>query len=483
MDSRKPVRKNQGRNYNAGQRKKHGGAIKKILPILLLLLAYFLYALVNAKKTVHPEELGKRTDTQETALEKTLDQKYPERTSVELKQNPFAAETDDIDLNAESAILIDTTTGEILYEKDADEQIPPASMTKIVEMYVVFDAIEKGLVSMDDTVPLPSESWEINIPWDASRMHLAEGQTVTLRELLLGLAICSGNDASIAVANYISGSMDDFVEEMNDAVKSVGLTKTEFVESSGYSEENLTTAREFATFARQYIKRFPEALEEFHSQKEISYPLEKNVPEGTEPETYKQKNTNKLLDEIDGCDGLKTGYIDESGYNISVTAQRNGVRFLSVTMGGPGDSLILGNKYRVADNKELFDFAFDNFTDYHVPKNSGTHEYTVGVFGAKEKSVKLVPAMDETFTVPMTLPSQDGSKVEVSKITTQVSIPKYIYGGVECGAKYGEITYLLNGKPFRTLPLVADRNVEKGNIFQRLIGKSSAIVADIFKNL
>ena len=483
MDSRKPVRKNQGRNYNAGQRKNHGGAIKKILPILLLLLAYFLYALVNAKKTVHPEELGKRTDTQETALEKTLDQKYPERTSVELKQNPFAAETDDIDLNAESAILIDTTTGEILYEKDADEQIPPASMTKIVEMYVVFDAIEKGLVSMDDTVPLPSESWEINIPWDASRMHLAEGQTVTLRELLLGLAICSGNDASIAVANYISGSMDDFVEEMNDAVKSVGLTKTVFVESSGYSEENLTTAREFATFARQYIKRFPEALEEFHSQKEISYPLEKNVPEGTEPETYKQKNTNKLLDEIDGCDGLKTGYIDESGYNISVTAQRNGVRFLSVTMGGPGDSLILGNKYRVADNKELFDFAFDNFTDYHVPKNSGTHEYTVGVFGAKEKSVKLVPAMDETFTVPMTLPSQDGSKVEVSKITTQVSIPKYIYGGVECGAKYGEITYLLNGKPFRTLPLVADRNVEKGNIFQRLIGKSSAIVADIFKNL
>ena len=483
MDSRKPVRKNQGRNYNAGQRKNHGGAIKKILPILLLLLAYFLYALVNAKKTVHPEELGKRTDTQETALEKTLDQKYPERTSVELKQNPFAAETDDIDLNAESAILIDTTTGEILYEKDADEQIPPASMTKIVEMYVVFDAIEKGLVSMDDTVPLPSESWEINIPWDASRMHLAEGQTVTLRELLLGLAICSGNDASIAVANYISGSMDDFVEEMNDAVKSVGLTKTEFVESSGYSEENLTTAREFATFARQYIKRFPEALEEFHSQKEISYPLEKNVPEGTEPETYRQQNTNKLLDEIDGCDGLKTGYIDESGYNISVTAQRNGVRFLSVTMGGPGDSLILGNKYRVDDNKELFDFAFDNFTDYHVPKNSGTHEYTVGVFGAKEKSVKLVPAMDETFTVPMTLPSQDGSKVEVSKITTQVSIPKYIYGGVECGAKYGEITYLLNGKPFRTLPLVADRNVEKGNIFQRLIGKSSAIVADIFKNL
>ncbi len=486
MDSRKNFRKNQNgnRSWNqgAGQNKKRGGAIKKILPIILLLLAYFLYALVNAKKTIHPEELGKRTDAQETALEKKLDQKYPERTSVVLTGNPFAADTDDIDLNAESAILIDTTTGEIIYEKDADEQIPPASMTKIVEMYVVFDAIEKGLASMDDIVPLPPESWEINIPWDASRMHLAKGQTVTLRELLLGLAICSGNDASIAVANYISGSMEDFVMEMNKAVASMGLTKTVFVESSGYSEENLTTAREFATFARQYIKRFPKALEQFHSQKEIRYPLKNNVPEGTEPETYRQQNTNKLLDEIAGCDGLKTGYIDESGYNISVTAQRNGVRFLSVTMGGPGDSLIIGNRYRVADNKELFDFAFDNFTDYHVPKNSETHEYTVGVFGAKEKSVKLVPAMDETFTVPMTIASQDGSE-EVSMITTQVSIPKYIYGGAECGAKYGEITYFLNGKPFRTLPLVADRNVEKGNIFQRFIGKSSAIVADIFRSL
>ncbi|MBQ5383177.1 MAG: D-alanyl-D-alanine carboxypeptidase, partial [Treponema sp.] len=351
MDKKKSTAQRSGRNAKKGPN-------KFLLIFLILILAYVISVTVTVKNTLNVKPLGSRTEAQEKYLEQVLDQKFPERTSIELYKSPFEIEPDDLSMNAESAIIIDVATGEILYEKDADLEIPPASMTKIVEMYVVLDAVENGLVSLDDTVPLPSESWEENIPWDASRMHLAKGQKVTLRELLLGLAICSGNDASIAVANYISGSMDSFVARMNEAAESMGLTKTSFVESSGYSEENMTTAREFATFARQYIKRFPYALEEFHSQPKIRYPEQKNMPEGKEAVPYTQQNTNKLLDEIPGCDGLKTGYIDESGYNISVTAEQNGTRFLSVTMGGPGMNMIEGNKYRVEDNKRLFDFAF-----------------------------------------------------------------------------------------------------------------------------
>ncbi|MBQ4235606.1 MAG: D-alanyl-D-alanine carboxypeptidase [Treponema sp.] len=470
MDKKKSTAQRSGRKAKKGPN-------KFLLIFLILILAYVISVTVTVKNTLNVKPLGSRTEAQEKYLEQVLDQKFPERTSIELYKSPFEIEPDDLSMNAESAIIIDVATGEILYEKDADLEIPPASMTKIVEMYVVLDAVENGLVSLDDTVPLPSESWEENIPWDASRMHLAKGQKVTLRELLLGLAICSGNDASVAVATYISGSMDSFVARMNEAVESMGLTKTSFVESSGYSEENMTTAREFATFARQYIKRFPYALEEFHSQPKIRYPEQKNMPEGKEAVPYTQQNTNKLLDEIPGCDGLKTGYIDESGYNISVTAEQNGTRFLSVTMGGPGMNMIEGNKYRVEDNKRLFDFAFENFADYHAPKGENSHEYTRGIFGGKENAVKLVPALDETFAVPI-LADPDTEKVQT--VTTEVSIPDYLFGRVECGTQYGTISYKSNGVTLRTIPLVADRTVEAGNIFSMFIGKSAAIAAKLF---
>ena len=452
-----------------------------ILILSILLLSYIISVAVTIRTTLNVQALGQRTEIQEKNLTDRLNENYPERTSISLSPNPFAADFEEISLMAKSAIMIDTETGDIIYEKNADVQIPPASMTKIVEMYVVFDAIERGQASLDDVVPLPPESWEINIPWDASRMHLAEGQKVTLRELLLGLAICSGNDASVAVAHYISGDMDSFVAKMNSTVESMGLTKTKFVESSGYSEENLTTAREFAIFARQYINRFPQALEEFHSQLQIKYPEPRNVPDSDDNfQSYIQPNTNKLLETIPGCDGLKTGYIDESGYNISVTAKRNGTRFLSVTMNGPGSNMIEGNRYRVSDNTKLFDFAFENFTDYRAPEGENAHEYTVGIFGGKEKAVKLVPALKEVFTVPMTVNRNDENP-EPSSISTRVEVPKYLYGKVECGKQYGTISYMLNGSVYKSIPLVADRSVESGNPLSMLIGKTCAIAVNLFQ--
>ena len=443
-----------------------------ILGIVLLLSAFSVVVYTGAKNAVHPDEAFALSTEEKNTLNDYLDSMYPERTSINLSPLPYTVTADAPKLKCGSAILVDTRTGSILYEKNADEEIPPASMTKLVEMFVVYKAVSNGEISLDDEVPLPPQSWARNLPSDASRMYLDEGQHVTLRELLLGLAIASGNDASIAVANYVCGDMDEFVDRMNMVVSDMGLSKTHFVESSGYSELNLTTAREFATFSRQYINLYPETLELYHSQPSITYPQRKNLPDSLQNSatvnSVKQMNTNKLLDTIQGCDGLKTGFIYESGYNIAVTAQQNGTRFLSVTMQGPGSSTAEGNKYRVQDNKALFDYAFSNFADYTSDMAEKPHEFTVGVLGGSAKSVRLIPLYDESLTVPFIFgnsPTESASAVKA-----WASIPDVIYGEVECGKSYGTIEYKLNGKTLRTIPLVADRSVDQGNIIDRFFG-------------
>lgn len=442
--------------------------------ITLLLISFCIICIHDIQNTLNPNQFVKeRTEEQNIQLQKILDSKFPERTSFSLSELPYNLEKPNLKIHAESAIIVDTVTGSILYEKNADQQIPPASLTKIVEMYVLFQAVENHEVSLDDIVPLPPQSWSENLPSDASRMYLGRNHRVTLRELMLGLAIASGNDASIAAAYYVCGNMEDFVKRMNDAVASIGLTHTHFVESSGYSELNTTTAREFATFARMYINKYPESLSDFHSKSMLKYPAEKNLP----PELKSQKdslaitqhNTNKLLGKIPGCDGLKTGYIDESGYNISVTAQRNNNRFLSVTMRGPGKSTAEGNTYRVSDNLELFNYAFSSFADYNKDKDSTSHEYAVGVTGADQKYVILVPALSETFTVPFI--SGESPVQTANSIQTKVSIPNCIQGSIEQGKQYGTISYQIGDITLRTIPLVADRDIPQSNIFRQLYGK------------
>lgn len=452
--------------------KKSGRIIIVVVIVLAVLAAFSAVIYTGAKNAVHPGEIASLSAEENSQLNDYLDSAYPERTSIEIKPLPYTVKMDPPSLKCGSAILIDTRTGSILYEKNADEEIPPASMTKLVEMFVVYQAISSGEVSLDDEVPLPPESWARNLPSDASRMYLDEGQHVTLKELLLGLAIASGNDASIAVANYVCNNMDEFVDRMNRVISDMGLTKTHFVESSGYSELNLTTSREFATFARQYVNKYPETLELYHSQPSITYPQRHNLPDHLQStpsyNSVKQMNTNKLLDTIQGCDGLKTGFIYESGYNITVTAEQNGTRFLSVTMHGPGSSTAEGNKYRVQDNKALFDYAFSNFADYTSDMAENPHEFTVGVLGGDIKSVRLIPLYDESLTVPFIFgnsPTESASAVKA-----WATVPDVLYGEVERGQVYGKIEYKLNGKTLREIPLVADRAVEKGNIFARFLG-------------
>ena len=247
------------------------------------------------------------TDQQTEYLTQVIADKNFERNQT-IHNLPYDIKQADLEIFAESAILINCDTGDILYEKNADEEIPPASMTKLFLMYTVFQKVSEGKASLDDIVPLPPECWASHMPPHSSLMFLGKNQTVTLRELLTGLAVCSGNDASHAIAYYLFGGIDSFLEEVNQQIKLCGLEKTRIVEPSGYNENNVTTAREMAKFARIYISRYPESLKQFHSVKKFAYPSILNIaPEdrnkpsqifkGSFPDsiwtTIEQENKNK----------------------------------------------------------------------------------------------------------------------------------------------------------------------------------------------
>ena len=444
--------------------------MKKFLPIIIIVSclalccgAFFLY--VDGLKNPSYAEISQEELVAFQQVKNTL---YPQYIVSAL---PYPVTPANLTVHSGSAILIDAATGSILYEKNADAVIPPASMTKLVVMYVVFQEIATGRISLDDVVPLPLESWAVNAPPQSSLMFLAEGQIVTLRELLLGLAVASGNDAAMAVAHYVSGSVDAFVQRMNREMELLGLEKTRFVEPSGYSELNLTTPREFAAFARVYLSRYPESLENFHSQPSISYPQEHNLAEWHKGEGKNQpifqQSTNKLLGVLPGCDGLKTGFIYESGYNLSLTAQRGKTRFISITMKGPGTGSVEGNRYRVADGSTLMEWAFSCFAT-HFKQN--IKPVSVPVLGGGKNKVSVVPAHTTPLTVPALFKEQSPS-MAASAITTQISIPAYVYAPLQTGDVVGKVTYVLGDVVLEEVPLIAVTSVEKGNGFKQLVDK------------
>lgn len=444
---------------------------------LLIAAALLAFAACTAcfcgyvRSFAHGERTPQPTAEQRAYLSDCLDATYPAKRRNILRALPYGTNPAVLDIAAESAILIDTANGCVLYEKNADEAIPPASIAKLFVMYIAFQEIAAGRVSLDDVVPLPENSWAVNLPRDASLMFLGQGQTVTLRELMRGLAVASGNDAAIAVATYLSGSVKDFVARMNDEAQQLGLRYTHFVEPSGYSEDNVTTARELAAFARVYVNRYPQSLTDFHSVPEISYPLEANLApwmkDRGDSMAVTQRNTNVLLHTLDGCDGLKTGFIYESGFNIALTARRDGMRYLSVTMRGPGRTTREGNQFRERDGRTLMEWAFASFADY-IPLEHIQPSYPLAVTGAKGRFTRLEPA----WTTPISVPHVTGETPHdaAAQVTATVVLPTHIFGGTRAGEAYGKIEYKLGDLVLETVPLVSDRTVARAGLWGRFWG-------------
>ncbi len=438
---------------------------------VLLTAAFFIFTGTRASQFAKLTAAEPVPVEQAAQLNLELKNKYSEKNEL-LQSLPYNLPEFGIQIGADSAILIDVSNGNIIYEKNADKIIPPASMTKLFAMYVVEQEVLAGRLHYNDIIPLPPECWACNMPPHSSLMFLGKGQIVTLEELLLGLSICSGNDAAYALAYAICGSMEEFVQRMNQVAEDIGLTHTHFVESSGYSEQNVTTAREMAAFCRLYLLEHPDSLRRFHSVKSFTYPKEKNMAPGDRygaqdwsnglPEHITmgitQENTNPLLGRLQGCDGLKTGYIDESGYNLALTVIRDGTRFLSVTMGGKGKDTKEGQAGRVADGTTLMETAFSIFRDYSV--DGLATSYFVKVYASKEKSLNLITAYEpQTVCVPFVTGNSIAENLK--NVTINVTVPDYLQGEIIAGAEYGKIEITLGNYILETIPLVADRSTQK----------------------
>jgi len=360
------------------------------------------------------------------------------------------------ELVSRSAVVMDETTGTLVYYKNPDEEIPPASLTKLMTMHLALKEVAAGRASLDEILSPVRESWAVNQPHGSSLMYLANGQRVSLRELLLGMAVFSGNDAAAAVALRFAPTIKDFVDMMNREAIALGLSKTHFVDPAGYWEDNMTTAREFAEFCRTYIEDHPESLKEYHSVREFGYPKAENEAERyrEHPGTRIHRNNNTLLGKVEGVDGLKTGYIPEAGYNIALTAERDGSRFIAVILGAP--SRWGGDKIRDEDGRKLIEWVFEN---YKTIKLDLEIQEPVRVWKGKENYVSLEWGDSLDFT-------ETAARGENLSWHSEITEP--IIAPVPAHSHIGDVVVYDNQGELRRIPLLSAVEIEKGGFFKRL---------------
>jgi len=283
---------------------------------------------------------------------------------------------------------------------------------------------------------------------------------VTARELGLGLIVSSGNDAAVAAAAYVSGSLASFVREMNQEMERLGFPGLRFHDASGLSARSSISAREFARFCSYYINRHPAALSTFHSVEEFEFPKELNLPPGDPvwENGFRQRNRNILLGELPGADGLKTGYIDESGYNIAATAIRGGTRFITVILGIDAASHTLGSKKRAQAAADLLEYGFQNYKTMR-PKLPPLP--VVKVWKGRESRVELAFKGEAVFTVPLQGPGG-------STCSYALKYPPKIMAPIQVGDPLGVLTFSWKGEEVASYPLVAAKKIEQAAFPKRV---------------
>ena len=253
---------------------------------------------------------------------------------------------------------------------------------------------------------------------------------------------------------------------MNETVAALGLQNTHFEEPSGLSEYNRTTARDFARFSAAYIRKYPEHLKQFHAVRELSYPQPHNML--TAQQTIRQQATNTLLTQLEGCDGLKTGFIYESGFNIALTAQRNGIRFIAVILGGAGRSSREGKAIREKNGKALMEWAFTHFFTVNA-QDFPLSASAIPVLGAKKQSDKtaFIPLLADPTgnSAAFTIPLSENGLTSGNAVYSRVLLPAVFYAPIAAGQKLGKVQFLRQTDTHEQLlaeyPLIADRTVEQ----------------------
>jgi len=334
-----------------------------------------------------------------------------------------------IDTQARNALIVDFETGASMLDKGADERMPPASMSKIMTAYVVYDALKKGKLSLEDMLPVSEKAWRTQ----GSKMFVPLGGRVKVEDLIRGLIVQSGNDACIVLAEGIAGSEAAFVEMMNEKAKELGLKNSHFANVDGLPDPNeYMTARDLATLARRLITDFPEYYH-YDSEKDFTY------------NGIKQGNRNPLLYKDLGVDGMKTGHTDEAGYCLTASAIRDGRRVIMVLAGLPT------MKSRSTEGERLLEWAFREFNNYRLVKAGDTLDQADVWLGAEPK-VPVTAQQDVVVTLPK-------AARRTMKATVHYDGP--VHAPVAKGETVGKLTITADGVDPVTIPLVAAQPVAK----------------------
>lgn len=338
-----------------------------------------------------------------------------------------------IETDAQHAIVMDGQTGAILYAKQADEVMYPASMTKMMTAYMLFDALKSGQKLLSDTFHVSEEAWRKG----GSKMFVQLGTDITIEDLMRGIIIQSGNDASIVVAEGMAGSESQFAVMMTEKAHELDMKNSNFKNATGWpDDDHVTTAHDLALLAHHTIKNFPEYYP-IYAEREFVY------------HDIVQHNRNLLLARNIGIDGLKTGHTEAAGYGITISGMQDGRR-VHVVVGG-----LQSEKARADEAQKLYQYGFANFT------NKTPQDIVLGAiplwYGAKD-------AIDVTYGAPITVP-----RTQIQNATLELTLDKAVVAPIKKGAVLGKVTFTVDGLSAQTVPLLAAESVKKSGFLKQLI--------------
>ena len=351
-------------------------------------------------------------------------------------------------LNLSSYILIEASTNTVIAEFNSDNQIAPASMTKVMSGYVMADQIANGSISLDDKVLISEKAWKTG----GSKMFIEAGKRVSVKDLLSGIIIQSGNDATIAMAEYVAGSEEGFVDFMNAYASELGLTNSLFQNSTGFSDPNhFTSAKDLAKLTQALINNFPDHYATY-KEKEFTF------------SGIRQLNRNKLLWRDDSVDGVKTGHTDSAGFCLISSAQRNDMRLIAVVAGSESEN------ERLTASQRLLEYGFRFYATQKLVSQE-IKVTTAKVWGGKTNEVALGSTKDIYLTLP---------RAEFKNIKANYQFNNNLQAPIEIGQIIGSIEFTSNDRVVLSAPLVAIDTVEAKGFFGMLWSRLVYWITNLF---
>lgn len=356
---------------------------------------------------------------------------------------PVSAQAVELDLEAPSALLMEKSTGQVLYAKNEHQRLEPASVTKVMTLLLTMEAIEKGAIGYDDVVTVSAYAASMG----GSNVYLAEGEKITVEDLLKAVCVASGNDAAVALAEHVSGVTELFVAEMNNRAKELGMKDTHFVNCHGLpAEGHVTSAADIAIMSRELILNHPDL-------RRFTTIWMDSLRDGA----FELANTNKLIRYYDGATGLKTGSTSSAGYCISATAERDGMELIAVVLKGST------SQQRFEDAKTMLNYGFST--------------YALHTAALDEPLMPLPVQLGMQETVALTLPEEGRQtlvkKAQVSSLTQEVSLPETVQAPVVQGQQLGTLTVRDGETVVLEVPIQASETVEKltwWEMYRRMLG-------------